>query len=266
MAADTSGNSAQRIAQDLLAAIERGEYAPGHQLPSQNVIKARYGVAAQTVQNAFALLHQQGVTEGRHGAGTFVREHRPTVVIPIDHSVYRDDRGYYFGRATQSYDLIGKPSVTVGRAPQQVAQRLSVPSGSSVVVRHRVLGTAGEGGQPGQIATSYLPGWLAEELPVVGEASTGSGGIYDRIEEWAGGPLSWPTPRYGAVPASAEDGTSLRVAPGTPLLTRYRVAVLPDGRPVELNVTRWPGSRYEFEAGDVVRDESAAWPTAPLRP
>jgi GntR family transcriptional regulator len=147
----------------------------------------------------------------------------------------------------------------------RIARRLRIEPGSLVVVRDRVLGERGTKRTrptPMQIATSYLPGWLLDELPVIGEATTGPGGIYDRIEEWANRPLRWPQPTYGAVNASVDEAKQLHVAAGTALVARYRVALL-DDRPVELNVTRWDGARFELESAEIERDQSATWPPDP---
>jgi len=96
----------------------------------------------------------------------------------------------------------------------------------------------------------------------VGATDTGFGGIYDRIEEHFGQPLSWEEAQ-GAVAASDEEVTVLDgVEHGGPLVRILRTASLPDGRPVEVNDTRMDGARFEVVAV-LERDASAAWPPAP---
>ncbi len=144
--------------------------------------------------------------------------------------------------------------------PDEIAGRLQVEPRSEVVVRSRVLGEL-DPEQPLQIAVSYLPAWLAQELPVVGQKITGHGGIYDRIEAHFDAALRWEETQ-GAVAASEYEATTLGVALGGPLVRVVRTATLPDGRVVEVNDTRMDGNRFEVVAV-LERHETAAWPPAP---
>jgi CheY-like chemotaxis protein len=76
----------QRVYADLRARIERGELAPGSQLPSQPALAAEYGVALLTVRHAIELLQRGGYLAVEHGRGTFVAEPRAagTVLIADD--------------------------------------------------------------------------------------------------------------------------------------------------------------------------------------
>lgn len=220
---------------------------------------ARYEVAQQTVQNAIDLLRSEGLVVGRHGAGVFVKEPETFVRVPRRRFVFRDRIGYYFDEAAQGYRPVTTPTVDVVPVPAEIARRLGVEPGSEVVMRTRVLGELGHGRQR---AVSYLPAWLRDELPVVGEEETGLGGIYDRIEEHFGQPLSWEEAQ-GAVAAGAEEAAVLDgVVHGGPLVRILRTASLPDGRAVEVNDTRMDAARFEVVAV-LERDESAAWPPTP---
>lgn len=61
------------IADDLRAKIESGEYAPGSQLPTHEKLMDRYGVALNTVRDAYGELRRLGLAETFQGSGTFVR-------------------------------------------------------------------------------------------------------------------------------------------------------------------------------------------------
>lgn len=251
--------TARLIADELRAAIERGDYKPGHQLPTGRVLMARFNVAQQTVQNAFDLLRSEGLVVGRQGAGVFVKETEAPQRVPRRRFVFRDLLGYYFDEAAQGYRPVSAPTVDVVPAPAEIARRLGVEPGSEVVMRTRVLGEDGHGRQR---AVSYLPAWLRDELPVVGEEDTGLGGIYDRIEQHFGQPLNWEEAQ-GAVAAGADEAAALDgVEHGGPLVRILRTASLPDGRPVEVNDTRMDAGRFEVVAV-LERDASASWPPAP---
>jgi GntR family transcriptional regulator len=56
----------------LTEKIESGEWAPGHQLPTEYELKSEFGVSRATIRQAMQLLEQQGLIERIQGRGTFV--------------------------------------------------------------------------------------------------------------------------------------------------------------------------------------------------
>src|SRR4051812_47778547 len=73
----TQRTKAQQIADDLKAAIERGEYAPGARLPGENALATQYGVASLTARRALKILSTEGLIETKRGAGARVISFRP---------------------------------------------------------------------------------------------------------------------------------------------------------------------------------------------
>jgi GntR family transcriptional regulator len=249
----------------LRGQITAGELAPGSKLPPVREAIDRWGATERAVRTAYARLAAEGMVRASRGKGTIVVG-VDLQQIPVDNGVHHDQLGYYFSKAAQDFRLIGTPTITTITANLKIARLLDVDAGSPLVVRERVLGERGTKRTrptPLQIATSYLPGWLSEQLPIVAEPDTGPGGILARIEEWVNGPLRWPRPTYGAATATTDEAKALALPAGAALFVRYRVAVLPDGRPVELNVTRWDGGRFELVLPELRRDASAGWPPDP---
>lgn len=248
--------------------MRAGELRPGDRLPAQSKLKARYRTHAQTIQNAIDELKAEGLVETRPGAGVYVRATPQRVLLPRRRFVFRDERSYFFDAAAQNFWPVGTPAVTCVPAPVDIARRLGVEQGAEVVRRWRVLGDP-DAGIGLQVAVSFLPAWLAKVLPIIASENPGLGGIYDRIEEWDGAPLSWEEAQ-GAIAATKDEADVLDgVVHGGPLVRIVRTATLQDGRPVEVNDTRMDGHRYEVVSA-LVRDVSAAWPVAPavapLRP
>lgn len=64
----------QQVREQLLAAIERGEFAPGSLLPSERVLCSTFGVSRVSVREAIAGLEAMGLVVVRHGRGAFVRD------------------------------------------------------------------------------------------------------------------------------------------------------------------------------------------------
>ena len=67
----------QRIRQHLLAPIQSGAWPPGHRLPSESELVARFGVARMTVGRALRELQNEGHITRAAGVGSFVAEPRP---------------------------------------------------------------------------------------------------------------------------------------------------------------------------------------------
>lgn len=61
------------VAQDLLTAINNGQYKAGDRLPAHTEIATQFQVSRPTAREAFLVLELLGVIEVRHGDGTFVR-------------------------------------------------------------------------------------------------------------------------------------------------------------------------------------------------
>jgi GntR family transcriptional regulator len=116
----------------------------------------KYGVARQTVQNAFDMLRGEGLIDTRTGAGTFVRHRPATLRLPRNRPV----RG--------AEDPV---TTRVEPADTQAAAALGVGVGAELVVRERVVHADGA---PVQLATSRTPTDAAPTDRVVEYVSTRS--------------------------------------------------------------------------------------------
>lgn len=64
----------EEVSADLEARIQRGDYAPGAQLPTEKVLAETFGVSRAVVREAIARLKADGLIETRQGSGAFVTE------------------------------------------------------------------------------------------------------------------------------------------------------------------------------------------------
>lgn len=240
----SSSSPSRRIATDLRTAIHTGEYLPGHQLPSTSALMKRYDVARQTVQNAFDILHSEGLTVGRPGAGVFVRE-RPTVRRVARNRLSRaermEGRGAFLSDAAGSFTPTVVTTVRVEPADPRTAAALDIPEGSEVLVRDRVMSADDA---PVQLAVSRLPRSITAGTRIE-EVDTGHGGMYGVLEE-VGHRLDHFAEYVSSRPATAAEGDQLRLAPGAPVLDVTRIAFDTDGTPVEVNSMVLAGERYEL--------------------
>lgn len=71
---DTIPHKYQRICDNILSRIERGELEPGMRLPGVRALGEKFGCNYHTVRHAFETLAEQGYVELKRGSGTFVTE------------------------------------------------------------------------------------------------------------------------------------------------------------------------------------------------
>lgn len=66
-----------RVAADIRARIESGEWPPGHKLPSTTEMKAIYECSETPIKAAVRQLETLGYVEGHAGKGVYVAENPP---------------------------------------------------------------------------------------------------------------------------------------------------------------------------------------------
>ena len=69
----------KQIRLDIERRILTGEWPPGHRIPFEHELMARYGCSRMTVSKALSELAQADLIERRRRAGTFVR--RPQIPL-----------------------------------------------------------------------------------------------------------------------------------------------------------------------------------------
>jgi DNA-binding GntR family transcriptional regulator len=246
----------QDIARELRQAIDRGDYPYGTLIPKETELMAEHHVGRETVRRAVAQLTAEGILEPRRRRGTAVRARPARQRITRSRMVFRDQIGYYFDRVAQPWRPLRTPIVSRGPVPYDVAGLLDLEFGAEAVIRDRLMGDPVTG-EPAQLATSYIPAALATEMPVLAEADTGPGGIYERLEDAGHGPIRWGEAITARMPGP-DEFRLLRLPPGVPLLRIVRLAVSSVGRPLEVNDTRLDAERWEV-GYPIARHASARW-------
>ncbi|MEU4496959.1 GntR family transcriptional regulator [Streptomyces sp. NPDC023998] len=247
--------SYREIAADLRLQISEGRYQPGDKLPMLTELQEQYGAGYQTVRSAIGLLEQEGLVVAIRRRGTIVRERPEKRRITRTRQVYRDEIGYYFDPAAQSWVAVEPPTTRWGAVPVDLAPVMGLNIGAEVLVRDRVMGE-GETRRAMQLATSYLPADLARGTQLA-EEDTGPGGIYDRLEEMGHRPLKWQESVSSRMPSPEEAAAlGLPADVGVPLLRIVRVTTSPSGQVVEVNDTRMSAELFEI-GYDIQRSPSA---------
>jgi GntR family transcriptional regulator len=232
----------RQIADRLRSRITAGELGPGDRLPSEAELMEAYSAARATVRQAVGLLRSEGLVLAEQGRGAFVRDRPPVRRLAYDRFARRHRKE---GKAAYLVEMEGRrPEVEVlavgpTEAPVEIAERLGVEPGGKVLRRHRRYL---DGGQPMEVATSFIPWDLAEGTAMV-EENPGPGGIYARIEE-RGHELGRFTEDVTARMPTADEARTLQLPFGTPVLHLVRTAYDTGDRPVEVCETVMAADRY----------------------
>lgn len=241
------------VATALREAINRGDYPSGKTIPKEKELMAQHHVSRATIRQAVAQLTAEGLLQPVRRRGTIVRDRPPRTRISRSRKVYRDEIGYYFDPAAQSWRPLSPPAIGWGPCPYDVAHILGIGAGAEVLIRDRIMGDP-DTGTVRQLATSYLPADLSRGT-VLAEADTGPGGIYDRMEEMGHAPLEWSEAITARMP-TPEEAETLRLDAGVPVLRIVRTTTGGTGAVLEVNDTRLDAELYEV-AYPISRDESA---------
>ena len=177
----------RQLADLIRGAIDRGEYAPGSLLPSEDELARRYDVSRPTVNRAMSILRSEGLIRVERGRGTIVRD---LPLIRRDAVARQRIRGTADARGAfqaelERLGLTARSDVQVSEAEPaaDIAELLAVKQGTKVLTRHRKMYA---NDVPLQLAVSYLPLDIASGTALA-EADTGPGGT-------SHGWRSWPTP------------------------------------------------------------------------
>ncbi|MBD9730382.1 GntR family transcriptional regulator [Streptomyces sp. H28] len=245
MASDTGQQRPkyQRIADDLKAAIESGEYGPGDRLPGESALAARYEVAVLTARQALKILRIEGLVETKKGAGARVIQFRPI----RRHGIQRLAREQWVaGKSIWSADEERPVTIDVRvdtvAAPPHIARMLDVAEGELICARSRrfVLDD-----RPVMLATSYLPLILVEGTAIM-RVDTGEGGIYARLAEIGHAPAHFREEIRCRLPV-AQEAERLSIPSERPVIKLCRTAFDAELLAVEVNEMTMDAAAYVLE-------------------
>lgn len=192
---------ADRIRRDIEARIASGEWRPGHRIPFEHELVARYGCARATVGKALTALVRAGLIERRRKAGSFVAHphvHAAVLDIPdIGAAIAERTGGYRFELLSSRIESAG--GGTGDFAPGTRLRHLGgIHHGQAEPFAH----------EDRAINLDAVP--QAEEADFSAEPP--SSWLLDHV------PWSEARHRISAVGASAEVSRRLGIAKGTPCL------------------------------------------------
>lgn len=224
----------RQIADQLRAAIDRGELRPGDRLPSEAELTKHYSVARMTARQAIQELRSEGRVVAEHGRGVFVRLPAPVRRLASDRFARKHreaGQAAFLADAEKSgvRPRVDQIEITSDRPAPDIAERLRLDSEDRVVVRSRRY-LADD--RPIETAVSYLPASIAAGTQIE-QVNTGPGGIYARLED-AGHVLDHFTEEVTARMPTGDERRRLELPDGVPVLIVVRTAFDTTGVPVEV--------------------------------
>ncbi|WP_405160380.1 GntR family transcriptional regulator [Nocardia sp. NBC_01499] len=225
-----------RISGHIRDRIERGELAPGAEVPSERELAAQWKVARPTAAKALNTLRQQGIVESRRGSGTYVVDQPGGPVM--GERVPQYGSGYAEGAAV----TVLEAAVVVG--PAQIAEVLGLPRGSAVIMRKRLTGN---GSGVTEIVTSWFAGDLAEVAPRLLRAERLSGGTLRYLESVTDRRVSYLRDRVSARLATADERRHLALARPAAVLVYQLTLHAADGAVIQLDEIVHPPDRWMFQ-------------------
>ena len=146
-------------------------------------------------------------------------------------------------RQLQRLGLTTQSVVTPGQvpAPAEVAGRLGVEQGATVLVRRRVMSA---NDIPVQLAASYFPLDIADGTQLA-EADTGPGGAYSRLADLGHAPAAF-TEDIDVRRPTDDEAHALRMGEDQRVYEIVRTAETAAGRIVEVNVIVLPVHQWRL--------------------
>ena len=207
----------------LIKGLQAGEWKPGEAIPSEGDLAQRFGVSQGTVRKAIDEMAAEHLLIRRQGKGTFVATHHEARAQFRFLRLAPDDPR---DEGSESRILECRRM----RAPADIAHRLQLKAGDSVVSIRRVLSFDHV---PTVLDDLWLNGTVFRGLTAERLAAY-RGPLYGLFESEFATPMTRADEKIRAVAADSAAARTLKVAVGTPLLSVERVSMTYGDRPVEL--------------------------------
>lgn len=229
----------ERIASEYRAAIQRGDYQPGQQMPTLVEAAAAYSVNKLTIRDAYTLLVGEGLLTQRERLGYFVRAGAPRIPVRAWRAVGELLDTWSADMADQGHEPETRIEVVVRRPLPRVAALLGSDA-TSVVRRVQYL----VDGKLAQTAEMHVPLTLAEGTPLM---------LPDDIQPTAydlfaglGRAVTEETDAVAARPATAVERAAYQMTHPAVMQEIHRVGCDSAGEPVFAQVVTQPAEDYEL--------------------
>jgi len=229
------GTAWRRIADEIAAAIARGEHATGDTLPAATALAERYGVHRHTVRQAFRHLAEQGLVTVSRGRGTQVSPRR--VAYPLGRRVSMRANLGRLGLVGSSRML----SAAQVDGEAEICATLGLENGARL---WRVEGLSLADGTPMGTGTHWLS--VARFPDFDAAFRDGGASMTAALKAYGIADYVRLSTRLTARLASDREAELLEIEPGAPVMVSVAVDALPDLTPIHLVSSVFAGERMEM--------------------
>jgi DNA-binding GntR family transcriptional regulator len=226
-----------QLARAIESAIHEGTLPPGARIENELDLSTRLGLSRPTVRQGIQELVDKGMLVRKRGVGTQVvtsHVNRPVALT----SLYDDLKDSGKQPTTEVLEY------RIGRAGEDVADRLLLPRGSQVLELERIRRVDG-------VPLALMRNALPENLAPTREELTGNG-LYATLRD-RGVEVAVAHERIGAKIADQQMADLLGEQVGAALLTMERKVFANDGTVIEYGNHVYRASMYTFEVSLVER-------------
>ncbi len=220
----------------LRRAIESGAYQPDDRLPSERELAEHYGVSRITASAALQELVRAGLAYRRQGRGTFVARPRLSE-MSLGASFSEDMRRR--GRNPSSRLI----ACEIIRPDERAAERLDLSPGADCIRLARVRLADGE---PVAIEEAFIPAGLC---PGLEDEDLERGSLYEVFSRRYGLRAAWADGFIEAAAADEQQALLLRLRPGEPVLSIWRVTYNESYVALEWVHSVYRADRFTFSTG-----------------
>ena len=218
----------------LIAELQASNPDERHGL-SDAALMERFGVSRMTVRSAVSDLVRAGIVKRVPGRGTFLIRAAP-MEIDLD-GLDRFFQEWHLPGLDPGTKLLAFRHV---KPPPEIAARLQIARGSTVLMLRRLRTTAGV---PATLDVRYVVDWCAKNIE---RADAERDMLFDIIAKRAGVPTTAVEQEVGAQVADAATAKALGVAEGSPLLSREATFFTTGDRPIITGNGLYRSDRFRF--------------------
>jgi GntR family transcriptional regulator len=234
----------------LQEAMGDGTLPPGSRVPSERELSQRYNVSRMTARQALQMLAHEGLIYSRVGKGTYVSE--PKIPQELQALTSFTEEMARLGMRAESKVLRAE----VLPATQDVARRLSLPSGALVVALLRVRYA---GGEPMALENTFIDHSLCPDILENHDFSTDS--LYEVMRSEYGLSVVLAEQLIETRLPQTNECDALGIDHLTPILSIERTTFDADDRAIEFVRSVYRGDKYRFRT--VLRAQG--WVAAPVK-
>jgi DNA-binding GntR family transcriptional regulator len=221
------------LAGALMRDIERGRYAVGSTLPTEDALSQRYGVSRHTVRQALRELKDEGVIWARPGVGTKVRAKPET---PRFSSISTVQDLLQFVDTTEMH-VVSRGEVV---ANDTLAQQLQCRPGQAWALITIVRKVPKQ-----RLPMSFLQVYLRPEYAdAIGPQKVFRGPIYSLVEARYGVRIVEVLQEVTADSLTREMARALKATEGQPAMRITRYYFDRNGLLIEVGIGHYPSGRY----------------------